>query len=474
MVVPPSFGRWLRELRRARDLTQDELARQVGCALITIKKIEADDRRPSRQIAERMLRVLTIPPDEQSMFMCRARSTPPIDARPAHALPTALDLDALLGQTVKGYELHECLGHGRFGAVFRTVQPGVGREVAIKVILPQLANHPDFIRRFETEAQTIARLEHPHIVPLYDYWREPGGAYLVMRYLRGGTLQALLQRGPLTLDVVGRLLEQVGAALAGAHRQGVVHCDLKPANILLDADANFYLADFGIAKVLGNASLADLIHAGAVVGSPVYLSPEQIRAESVTPRTDLYSLGILLYEMLAGVKPFQGSTPAEVMQQHLSVPLPPLRERRPDLPAALEFVLQRATAKHSADRYADVASLVADALAALGAPPQAPTQPADQAQVPRFVAALSTIALDLLDQDNSARLMRPTSSGARRWSRGCWSAWPRSRWSMTRCPLEGMTGTRPQTTNCGPPTNRAFWRWSAPVAAANRALSGPG
>jgi len=411
MGVPASFGRRLKELRQARDLTQDELARRVGCALITIKKIEAGERRPSRQIAERMLRILAIPPDEHSAFMHLARSTPPLAAHPTpppHAQPIAFDLDALQGQTVKGYQLRECLGHGGFGAVFRAFQPGVGREVAIKVILPQLADRPDFIRRFEAEAQTIARLEHPHIVPLYDYWREPGGAYLVMRYLRGGTLQALLARGPLALDVAARMLEQVGAALAAAHRLEIIHRDLKPANILLDADEEFYLADFGIAKDVGDAGPADLTHAGAVVGSPAYLSPEQIRAELITPRTDIYSLGLVFYEALAGVKPFKGRTPVELMQQHLSTPLPSLRERRPDLPAALDAVLQRATAKHPADRYPDVAGLVADALAALGARTPASAPLTDVAQAPRR-AAPPTIALDLLDQDNPYKGLRAFS-----------------------------------------------------------------
>ncbi|MBS1964787.1 MAG: protein kinase [Chloroflexi bacterium SZAS-1] len=409
MSAPVSFGRWLKELRRARDLTQDELARRVGCALITIKKIESDERRPSRQIAERMLLILAIPADEQPAFLRLARPTPPLGSRPQPPPPAALlvrDLDTLPGQAVKGYEIRECLGRGGFGAVFRALQPGVAREVAIKVILPQLADLPDFIRRFEAEAQTIARLEHPHIVPLYDYWREPGGAYLVMRYLRGGTLHALIQRGPLALTLAARLLEQVGAALSAAHRQGVVHRDLKPANILLDADANFYLADFGIAKDLGDAELSDLTQVGAVIGSPTYLSPEQIRAEPVTLRTDIYSLGIVLYEALAGAKPFQGTAPAELIQQHLSTPLPSPRLRRPDLPAALEPILQRATAKRPAERYADVASMVSDLLAALAAPPQAPAQPVSMAQAPALSSAPPTIELELLDRDNPYKGLR--------------------------------------------------------------------
>src|SRR5689334_18166141 len=139
----------------------------------------------------------------------------------------------LSSQVIRGYELRESLGAGGFGAVYRAYQPVVGREVAIKIILPQYANQPEFILRFEAEAQLVARLEHIHIVPLYDYWRDPGGAYLVMRYLRGGSLRAALNQGPMQADVVVRLLDQIAAALSSAHRHGVIHRDLKPDNILL-------------------------------------------------------------------------------------------------------------------------------------------------------------------------------------------------------------------------------------------------
>src|SRR3954464_4374367 len=141
-------------------------------------------------------------------------------------------MNDLSGSVIKGYELRERIGAGGFGAVYRAFQSSVGREVAIKIILPHFASHPDFIRRFETEAQLVARLEHPYIVPLYDYWRDPGGAFLVMRYIRGGNLHQALQAGPPALDVTARLLDQIGAALTAAHRQGVIHRDLKPANIL--------------------------------------------------------------------------------------------------------------------------------------------------------------------------------------------------------------------------------------------------
>ncbi|HRL13310.1 MAG TPA: serine/threonine-protein kinase, partial [Aggregatilineales bacterium] len=161
-------------------------------------------------------------------------------------------MENLSGRIIKGYELRKLIGQGGFGAVYLATQRLIGREVAVKIILPQYANQPDFIRRFETEAQLIARLEHPHIVPLYDYWREPSGAYLVMRYLRGGSLSdSLRDHGPWSPEKTAETLAQIASALAVAHRQNVIHRDLKPENILLDELGNGYLSDFGIAKDLG-------------------------------------------------------------------------------------------------------------------------------------------------------------------------------------------------------------------------------
>jgi WD40 repeat protein len=264
------------------------------------------------------------------------------------------------GETIQGYELRERIGQGGFGAVYRAFQPLLNREVALKVIHPHYANHPDFIRRFEAEAHLVARLEHLHIVPLYDYWRDPSGAYLALRYMRGGSLLDQLAAGPLPLDTAGVVLEQIGAALAFAHRHGVVHRDLKPANILRDEDGNYYLADFGIAKDLGRPADGATTEAGVLLGSPAYIAPEQIREEAVSPQTDIYSLGVVLYEMLAGRKPFAGTTPIDLLTQHLHKPLPPLRPLRPELPPPLDGVIQRATAKLPAQRYPDVPSLLAD------------------------------------------------------------------------------------------------------------------
>jgi serine/threonine protein kinase len=156
----------------------------------------------------------------------------------------------LRGEPLRGYRLLERVGEGAFGVVFRALQPQVGREVAMKAVHPELANHPDFVRRFEREAQIVARLEHPHIVPLYDYWRAPDGAYLVMRFLRGGSAEDLLASGHLEPERVATIVDQVASALAAAHREGIVHRDVKPGNLLLDEEGNAHLTDFGRVRTL--------------------------------------------------------------------------------------------------------------------------------------------------------------------------------------------------------------------------------
>jgi WD40 repeat protein/energy-coupling factor transporter ATP-binding protein EcfA2 len=264
----------------------------------------------------------------------------------------------LSGQTLKAYQIVEQLGAGGFGAVYRAIQPVIGREVAIKVILPEFANRPDFIRRFETEAQLVARLEHPHIVPLYDYWREPNSAYLVMRLLRSGSLRDRIEEnGAMDVIAVVQLLNQIASALTFAHRNGVIHRDLKTDNILLDESGNYYLGDFGIAKDLG---VDQNLTRDSILGTPAYLSPEQIRGEGVTARSDIYALGILVYEALTGSKPFFDLTPATILYRQLNDPLPNLQESRPDLPIELNLILQRATSKLEAMRYAEAIDFARD------------------------------------------------------------------------------------------------------------------
>jgi len=263
-----------------------------------------------------------------------------------------LRLDSLSPQGVKGYDLLDEIGAGAYGVIHRALQPVVGREVAVKVIHRQYANDPAFIRRFETEAQTIARLEHPHIVPLYDFWRDPDGAYLVMRLLRGGNLLTALANGPWSVERTRTLLDQISAALAAAHQQGIIHRDIKPANILFDESGNAYLSDFGIAKDLHNNQ--GLTTDGSMLGTPDYISPEQIQEVPVSPQSDIYSLGAVLYEMLTGEKPFPDVSLMTLYQNHLSVPIPLVEDSRPDLSPQIDAVIQKATAKKPEDRFADV------------------------------------------------------------------------------------------------------------------------
>jgi WD40 repeat protein/serine/threonine protein kinase len=262
-------------------------------------------------------------------------------------------MDELVGQSIRGYELHEQVGEGGFGAVYRAVQTVVGREVVIKIILPNFANQPEFIRRFEAEAQLVARLEHPHIVPLYDYWRDPTGAYLVMRYLRGGTLRSAIEKGPYSLKATARVVNQIASALMIAHRNNVIHRDVKPSNILLDEDGNAYLSDFGIATTQIEGS-KNASQSGRVSGSAGYISPEQINLQPVSPRSDMYAMGIILYEMLTGRHPYAGAKSAVALFiKHANEPLPPME----GVPEPLQAVVFKAAAKNPEDRYADMLEL---------------------------------------------------------------------------------------------------------------------
>lgn len=289
-------------------------------------------------------------------------------------------MDVRHEQRIRDYVLQEMVGKGGFGAVYKARQQSIGRDVAIKVILPRYANDPDFIRRFDTEANIIGRLEHAHVVPLYDYWREADAAYLVMRWMPG-SLRSLLNEGRIPLRLAARIVEQIGTALNVSHRKGIIHRDIKPDNILLDEDRNAYLADFGIAKSDKTANLDGANETAfsldgkagldgssgsqqttqdesSILGSPSYVAPEQITHGMLTPLTDIYSFGIVLYEILTGEPPFGKQIGDQVLQMHLYTSLPSLTEKRSDLPPALDAVVQRATAKRPEDRFPDMLSML--------------------------------------------------------------------------------------------------------------------
>lgn len=257
------------------------------------------------------------------------------------------------GRTHRGYVLAEVIGEGAFGTVYRAVQPVVGREVAVKVVRSELADDPSFIRRFDAEARLVARLEHPNIVPLYDYWREPGGAYLVFRYLSGGTVADAPT--PWALAEVTRLVDDIGAALAAAHARGVTHRDVKPGNLVRDADGRTYLTDFGIA-LDGPAAEGPIALRSA--GSPMYASPEQIRDGIANAHADQYAFAVVVWELLAGRAPFVAETVTALLRDKLVRAVPALDSVRADLPRGLGRVLQRATSLQPGDRYPSMLDLL--------------------------------------------------------------------------------------------------------------------
>ncbi|MGD8753665.1 MAG: serine/threonine-protein kinase, partial [Anaerolineales bacterium] len=264
-------------------------------------------------------------------------------------------MDDLTSQEIRGYKIQDPIGEGGFGVVYRAYQSVAERQVVIKVILPEYASHPEFARRFEAEVHTIAKLEHPHIVPLYDCWRDETGTYLVMRHLKGGNLRDQLDSGgELELAEIERILDQICDALEVAHEANVVHRDLKPENILLDERGNAYLTDFGIAKDLGREKLT---RTGEIIGSVDYLAPEQAKGEPITPQTDIYGLGVLLYEMLTGTHPFPELTTIQMLEKHLHEPLPSVHAANPELPEYLDQVIWRATAKDPEERFHNASEL---------------------------------------------------------------------------------------------------------------------
>ncbi len=268
---------------------------------------------------------------------------------------TTLDVEKT-GRPLRGYRLIEEIGSGAFSIVWRGMQPSVNREVAIKQIRPELASRPDFIRRFEAEAQVVARIDHPHIVPMIDFWRDPDSAYLVMHWLRGGTLEQRLDAGQLSLDSTRTLAHQIGGALTAAHHANIVHRDVKTSNIMFDEAGHAFLTDFGIALEIAHSGGPE---AALSQGSPAYASPEQIRRETLDARADIFSLGVVLFECLAGTLPFRDNTSVqELVERQLVEPYPLLSEWRSELPNSVIYAVATATAKDPSDRFASIADFL--------------------------------------------------------------------------------------------------------------------
>ena len=289
-----------------------------------------------------------------------------------------MNAEALIGTVLGTCTLQRLIGQGGMGAVFLAQQSRPRRQVAVKVLLPMASLTPNqlaaFLERFRRETDAAASLEHPNIMPVHEYGERDTLAYLVMPYVSGGTLRDEMEREcPMPLAKVVNYVDQLAAALDFAHAHGVIHRDIKPANILMTPEGRLLLTDFGLVKVIteGQTPQARLTGEGAPVGTPDYMSPEQVIGEDVDGRSDLYSLGVIMYQMITGTTPFQGETPMQIASQHLHIPPPSPHLLRPDLPIAVEHVILRALAKRPSERYGrvqDLAQAFRTALIGTGIP----------------------------------------------------------------------------------------------------------
>lgn len=289
----------------------------------------------------------------------------------------------MLPENVGRYQIRKELGRGGMATVYSAYDPRFEREVAIKFLPREFLHNPQFRTRFEREAKSVAALEHSAIVPVYDFGEQDGQPYIVMR-LMAGSLTNLLEQGPLSLEKTVEILNTLAPALDAAHKRGIIHRDLKPGNILLDQYGKPFVADFGIAHITEDAS-ANLTGSG-IIGTPAYMSPEQVQGEEdIDGRSDVYALGIIVYQMLTGQMPYQATTPGKVMLAHLLEPVPDIRSLRVDLPPSVGAVLQRALAKNRDERFTTAGDF-ADTLqaAARGVAFDAPT--------PRPLAAATLVA----------------------------------------------------------------------------------
>jgi tRNA A-37 threonylcarbamoyl transferase component Bud32 len=330
----------------------------------------------------------------------------------------------------------ELIGQGGMATVYKAYQPAVDRYVAVKILPHTLQQDPAFAQRFEQEARLIAHLEHPHILPVFDFGVSGDYSYIAMRYLSGGSLKELIAlHGPMPLARAAQLFYQVADALDYAHSQGVVHRDVKPSNVLLDQRGEAFLSDFGIAKIVAGSAQ---VTGTAIIGTPAYMSPEQAMGTHLDGRSDVYALGVLLYELLAGRVPFDAETPMSVILKHLHEPVPTgLEARRPDLPPRLMQLVRRMLAKDRAQRFA-TAGEVAQEVAALGATTTAGALPVRPTAGDAGRRVASTTASPRPRCPHALR--RPWKrkgaqaperpGGSRAWGAGCsrrcwrWWAWP--------------------------------------------------
>ncbi len=291
------------------------------------------------------------------------------------------------GAQVAGYRIAGLLGQGGMGFVYEAEHAVLGRKAALKTLLPELVDDADFRTRFIAESQTVAALDHPSIIPIYDAGEADGVVYIAMRHVGGGDLHQLLESGPLDPERAVTILEQVAAGLDAAHASDLVHRDVKPGNVLIESSGRVYLTDFGIAK---RARSKGVTQTGFFVGTLDYAAPEQIRGESVGSPADIYAFGCLLFECLTGRKPFSRDSEVAVMHAHLQDPPPIASETRPGLPTALDAVFAQALAKEEDARFDTCRELIEAARACLGAATSVPAPTPSPATVATPITSVAT------------------------------------------------------------------------------------
>jgi tRNA A-37 threonylcarbamoyl transferase component Bud32 len=293
------------------------------------------------------------------------------------------------------YEVGRLLGAGGMADVHEGVDRVLGRRVAIKIPHPQLARDPLFVARFKREATLAASLTHPSVVAVYDTGQDGDTSFIVMEYVEGATLAALLRaEGPLEPDRAAELVAEVCGALGAAHAKGLIHRDIKPGNIMCTGEGRVKVMDFGVARML--AASMTLTESAGIVGTAKYMSPEQAQGVPVDARSDLYSLGVVLYECLGGRPPFDGDSPVVIASRHVWATPAPLGELQPDVPPALEAVTYRALAKDPGERYQHAAELAEDLERARAGRAVAPPPPDGAEQVVELLDLLG--GRDLPDQ----------------------------------------------------------------------------
>jgi serine/threonine-protein kinase len=265
------------------------------------------------------------------------------------------------GDSLGPYRITRVIGRGRMGIVFEGIEDG-GSPVAVKVVTTELSQDEVFLRRFRREVKAAQKIEHPNVVPVLDDGVEGGLPYLVQRLIPGGSLADRVAAGPLQLETAVRLLAGAAAGIDALHQAGLVHRDIKPANILLDGDTP-YVSDFGLAK---DSQASNLTRPGQALGSLDYMSPEQIRGEDVSPATDIYSLGCVMFEVLTGTPPFGGRPSMRVLFAHLQEPPPDLTAQRPDISQPVARAISRALEKEPDDRPSSAMEYVAGVARAAG------------------------------------------------------------------------------------------------------------